>query len=336
MDAYSVIARGDVRVKVLAAISTIAGKYFAVWVVIISVIAFLSPDTFAWASHYVTILLGIVMFGMGLTLKVADFKIVLTKPLPVLIGVAAQYVLMPLIGFTLAKWMNLPPEMAAGLVLVGACPGGTASNVMVYLAKGDVPLSVAMTSISTLLAPVATPFILLLLAGQWLPVDPQAMLLSIVQVVIVPIVLGLLMRSIFPSQVEKSTTVVPLVSVLAIMIIVAAVVGANAENIATSGFFLFSAVMLHNVLGLLLGYVTALLLGLDEVKRRAISIEVGMQNSGLGASLATAHFTPLAALPSAIFSVWHNISGPILATFWSRKPVGDEKDHTASPLGKSH
>lgn len=157
--------------KVLEALSAVAGKYFAVWVILISVIAFIFPEPFLGLGGFITILLGVVMFGMGLTLKAVDFKIIITKPLPVIIGVCAQFIIMPSVAFLLAKLMNLPAELAAGLVLLGCVPGGTASNVMVYLAKGNVPLSIAMTSVSTLLAPIMTPLLLLLLAGQWMPVD---------------------------------------------------------------------------------------------------------------------------------------------------------------------
>lgn len=312
--------------KLLETISNLAGKYFAVLVIGVALIAFLIPEPFIGLGAYITILLGVVMFGMGLTLKPVDFKLVLSKPIPVIIGVAAQFVLMPLVAFMLAYLMNLPAELAAGLVLLGSVPGGTASNVMVYLAKGNLALSVAMTSLSTMLAPILTPLILLALAGQWLPVDPVAMFLSIVQVIIVPITLGVLLRRIFPATVEKSATVVPLISVIAIIVIVSAVVAANVESITTSGLLIFSAVMIHNLLGLFLGYAAAVLMRLDESKRRAISIEVGMQNSGLGVALATAHFGPLAALPNVIAAVWHNISGPILATFWSKKRVTEEKN----------
>lgn len=319
--------------KVLEAVSTIAGKYFAVWVILISVIAFMVPDPFLGLGKYITILLGIVMFGMGLTLKAVDFKIIFTKPLPVIVGVCAQFILMPSVAFVIAKLLNLPAELAAGLVLLGCVPGGTASNVMVYLAKGNVPLSIAMTSVSTLLAPIMTPLLLLLLAGQWMPVDPVAMFLSIVQVIIVPIILGLAIKKFFPVAVEKSLTVLPLISVAAIITIVAAVVSGNAASIAASGLLIFTAVMLHNGFGLLLGYFTGKVLGQNEVNRRAISIEVGMQNSGLGVALATAHFGPLAALPSVLAAAWHNISGPILATYWSKKPaVSSEEKAVARPV----
>ncbi|WP_203362992.1 bile acid:sodium symporter family protein [Bacillus sp. REN10] len=312
--------------KFLQAISNLAGKYFAIWVIVTALLAFFIPAPFLVFKGYITILLGVVMFGMGLTLRAVDFKIIFTNPLPVIIGVCAQFVIMPLTAFAIAYLLNLPAELAAGLVLLGSVPGGTASNVMVYLAKGNVPLSIAMTSVSTLLAPIATPFILFLLAGQWMPVDTMAMFMSIIQVIIVPIVLGLTVRKFLPTFVDKSIQVIPLISVLAIMMIVSAVVAGNADTIATAGLIIFIAVMLHNAFGLLLGYLTARMLGLDESNRRAISIEVGMQNSGLGVALATAHFGPLAALPSVVGAVWHNISGPILATYWSKKPANNEAE----------
>lgn len=304
---------------VLEKLSALAGKYLAVLVILIAVIAFLTPSTFIVFGSYITLLLGVVMFGMGLTLKPVDFKIVFANPLPVIIGVIAQFTIMPLVAFTLAYMLRLPPELAAGLVLLGSVPGGTASNVMVYLAKGNVALSVAMTSLSTLMAPIMTPVLLYLLAGQWLPVDPIAMFTSIFQVIIVPIVLGFLVQRFLPTFVEKSVAIVPLISVAAILIIVSAVTAANAENVVSTGAIVFVAVFLHNSIGLLLGYFAALIMGLNENDRRAISIEVGMQNSGLGVALATAHFSPLAALPSVWGAIWHNISGPIIATVWANQ-----------------
>lgn len=318
--------------KVLQSISAVAGKYFAVWVILIALLAFFFPAAFLGFGSYITILLGVVMFGMGLTLKPVDFKIIIKSPLPVVIGVAAQFLIMPFAAFAIAYVLKLPPELAAGLVLLGCVPGGTASNVMVYLAKGNLALSVAMTSLSTLLAPVMTPLLLLLLAGQWLPVNPVSMFLSIVQVIIIPIALGILVQRFFPKAVAKSVTIVPLISVAAILIIVSAVTAANAQNVISSGFIVFLAVFLHNGFGLLLGYLTAMAMGLNETDRRAISLEVGMQNSGLGVALATAHFSPLAALPSVWGAIWHNISGPILATIWSKKSA-DKKEVTRVDRG---
>lgn len=192
--------------KTLEKISSFAGKYFALLVILIAVIAYLIPETFLPFRSYITLLLGVVMFGMGLTLKAVDFKLILTNPKPVLIGVAAQFVIMPLVAFAIAYMLQLPNELAAGLVLLGSVPGGTASNVMVYLAKGNVPLSITMTSFSTLLAPLMTPVLLLWLAGQWMPVNVMDMFMSIVQVIIVPIVLGLLIKKLLPTVVEKAQT----------------------------------------------------------------------------------------------------------------------------------
>ncbi|MFJ8063291.1 bile acid:sodium symporter family protein [Psychrobacillus sp. NPDC096426] len=316
--------------KVLESISNFAGKYFAFLVIAIAVIAFFIPDTFLPFGKYITILLGIVMFGMGLTLKAVDFKLILTHPKPVIFGVLAQFIIMPLTAFAIAYLLQLPSELAAGLVLLGSVPGGTASNVMVYLAKGNVPLSITMTSFSTILAPLLTPLLLLLLAGQWMPVNAVDMFMSIVQVIIIPIILGLLAKKLLPNIVEKSLNIVPLISVLAIITIVSAVVAGNVNNIASAGFLVFVGVFLHNGAGLLLGYFAAKLMGLSELDQRAISIEVGMQNSGLGVALATAHLGPLAALPSALGAVWHNISGPILATYWSKRPVKDIPETTTT------
>ena len=315
--------------KLLESISNFAGKYFAFLVIIVAVVAFIIPETFLPFGKYITILLGIVMFGMGLTLKAVDFKLIATHPKPVIFGVIAQFIIMPITAFAIAYMLNFPSELAAGLVLLGSVPGGTASNVMVYLAKGNVPLSITMTSFSTLLAPLLTPALLLLFAGQWMPVNAMDMFMSIVQVIIFPIVLGLLVKKLLPTVVEKSLNIVPLISVLAIITIVSAVVAGNVNNIASAGLLVFLGVFLHNGAGLLLGYYAAKLMGLSELDRRAISIEVGMQNSGLGVALATAHLGPLAALPSALGAVWHNISGPILATYWSKRPVKEEvKENT--------
>ena len=259
------------------------------------------------------------MFGMGMTLSLDDFKEVLKQPKKVAIGVLAQFTIMPLIAFGLAVGFRLPPEVAAGVILVGCCPGGTSSNVMTFLAKGNVALSVAITSVTTLLAPFVTPALILLLASKWLPVSAGAMFWSVVKVVLIPIILGLIVKVLFNKQVEKSVKALPLVSVIAIVAIVAAVVSGSQEKIAEMGLLILLVVVLHNGLGYLLGFWVARLLKLEYYDQKAISIEVGMQNSGLGATLAATHFSPLAAVPSAIFSVWHNISGSLLATYWSKK-----------------
>lgn len=314
--------------KVLSNISDLAGKHFAFIVIVFSVLAFIVPSLFSSLGAYITILLGIVMFGMGLTLKASDFKLVFTNPIPVLIGVVAQFSIMPTIAFIIAYLLNLPAELAAGLVLLGSVPGGTSSNVMVYLAKGNLPLSITMTSVSTLLAPIMTPLLLLIFAGQWLPVDPMSMFLSIIQVIIIPIILGLLVNKFLPTVTQKSASVLPLISIVAITIIVSAIVANNKENIATAGLLVFVAVLLHNGFGLLLGFYAAKALKLSPQDQRAISIEVGMQNSGLGVALAAAYFTPLAALPSAFASAWQVITGTFLATYWAKREAQNEPNAT--------
>ncbi len=307
----------------LASVSQIAGNYFALWVILASIVAYF-VDAFAGLVAYVNVLLGIVMFGMGLTLTGADFARVFRRPKDVLLGVIAQFSIMPLLGFLLAYFLRLPPELAVGVVLVGCAPGGTASNVMTYLAKGDVPLSVSMTAISTILAPIVTPALMLVLAGSWLPVDGWGLFVSIVQVVLIPVMLGVLVNTFFGKAVQQASSVLPLISVIAIILIVMGVVARNAENLLTVGPLVFLAVVLHNLFGYALGYAVGKILKVETPQKRAISIEVGMQNSGLAAGLASAHFGGLAALPGAIFSVWHNISGPLLATYWRRRSAGQE------------
>ena len=260
------------------------------------------------------------MFGMGLTLKPDDFKVVFSRPKDVIIGCIAQFTIMPLLAFGLTKLFHLSPELAVGVILVGTCPGGTSSNVMTYLSKGDVALSVGMTSVSTILAPFLTPLLTKLYAGQTVDVNVVSMFVSIIKVVIVPILLGFVINHFFKKFTETVVEVLPLISTTAIVAIVAAVVSANSAKIMTSGLLIIGVVILHNVLGYTVGYGVGKVLKLDESKCRAISIEVGMQNSGLATSLATVHFAqyPLATIPGAVFSVWHNVSGAILANFFAR------------------
>ncbi|MEU3270520.1 bile acid:sodium symporter family protein [Saccharomonospora sp. NPDC006951] len=310
---------------VLRTTADFAGRWFALLVLIAGAAALLVPDQAAVVTDYVPVLLGIIMFGMGLTLRAADFALVLRRPHLVLLGLAAQFLIMPLTAWGISWLLGLSGTLLIGMVLVGSAPGGTASNVIVYLGRGDVALSVTLTSIATLLAPVLTPLLVLWLAGSGLPVGFGDLFLSIVQVVLVPVVAGLLVRALASRFVERVLPYLPLVSVAGIMAVVFGVIGANADAVTTSGAVLVLAVILHNGAGLLLGYAAAAAFRVDVRARRAVSIEVGMQNSGLAASLATAHFAPLAALPAALFSVWHNVSGALLATYWARtKPRHDE------------
>ncbi|QNX87650.1 bile acid:sodium symporter family protein [Acinetobacter seifertii] len=296
-------------------------KTFALWVIVFAALALWQPEFFVWLKAYIPWILGIIMLGMGMTMTVDDFKGVLQSPKAVLIGVVAQFVVMPGLAFVLCKLFDLPPEIAVGVILVGCCPGGTASNVITYMAKGNVALSVACTSVSTLLAPVLTPAIFYLLASQWLKIDAASMFISILQVVLVPIVIGLILRTWLKRQVESYIQVMPLVSVIAIVAIVAAIIGGSKAAIFQSGLLILAVVILHNGFGYLLGFTAARFFKLPYADSKAIAVEVGMQNSGLGVALAAVHFaaSPITAVPSAIFSLWHNISGPALATYWASK-----------------
>ena len=313
--------------KTLEKVSDFVGKYMAVIVIAVAALALLAPNTVSFIkTSYVNYLLGIVMFGMGLTLKPSDFKVVFSRPKDVIVGCIAQFTLMPFLAFLLTKLFNLPAELAVGVILVGTCPGGTSSNVMTYLSKGDVALSVGMTAVSTILAPFLTPLLTLLYAGQRVDVNVMSMFLSIVKVVLVPIALGFVINHFFHEFTQNAVRVLPLISTTAIVAIVAAVVSANSAKILTSGLLIVAVVILHNLLGYLTGFGVGKLLKLDSTKCRAISIEVGMQNSGLATSLAAAHFAqyPLATIPGAVFSVWHNISGAVLANFFAR--TAEKKD----------
>ncbi|MGQ3376694.1 bile acid:sodium symporter family protein [Priestia endophytica] len=311
--------------RALEKISSFANSTFALWVVLFSLLSFLYPSSFVWISNYISILLGIIMFGMGLTLSLNDFKAVFKQPKSVLIGVVGQYTIMPGLAYGLALLFQLPPEVAIGVILVGCCPGGTASNVMTYLAKGNTALSVAVTSIATLIAPFLTPVLIMLFASQWLEVSASSLLVSILKIVLLPIILGIIVKLLFKNGVEKSIKALPLISVIGIVAVAAGVVAVNAESIADAALKMVFIVILHNLFGLFFGWFLARLFRLDEGSQKALSIEVGMQNSGLGAALALAHFSPIAAVPSAIFSVWHNISGPLLATYWGKKHERKEK-----------
>ena len=310
----------DNRVEAPAGSSTVQDRQalfaalgFPVLVIIGGVIGYFAPNTAASFGPQVTPLLGIVMFGMGLTLKPVDFALVARRPLPVLIGVVAQFVIMPLVALAVVAIMDLPDAVAAGVILVGCAPGGTSSNVVSYLARGDVALSVTMTSISTLLAPVLTPLLALWLAGEYMPVSAAAMAWSIVKVVLIPVVAGIFIGMLVPRVVAKISAALPWISVAAISAIVCIVVGGAHGTIATAGVLVFVAVVVHNGCGYGLGYLAGLVTKQPVSARRTMAVEVGMQNSGLATSLASTYMNPLSALPGAVFSVWHNLSGALLA-----------------------
>ena len=300
--------------------------YMGLLVLLSALLALFFPDLLSGIKPTViNYLLGVVMFGMGLTLNLQDFRIVFSRPRDVVIGCLAQFTVMPLLAWLLSRAFGLDEALALGVVLVGCCPGGTASNVITYLARGDLALSVGMTGVSTLLAPLLTPLLTWALAGKSVDVDVLSMFMSILWVVIVPIVVGLTVKSLWPRLTDRITGYLPAFSSLAIAFIVAIVIAANAAKLLAGGLIIVLVVVLHNVCGLALGYLIGRLLRLSEPKKRAISIEVGMQNSGLASSLATIHFAayPLATIPGAIFSVWHNLSGATIAWLYRRKGQPD-------------
>lgn len=293
-------------------------ELFPVWAILCASLAYLQPGLFTPLKSAISPLLGLIMFGMGMTLRVDDFRYLLKQPAPVGIGVGLQFVLMPLFGWAVGKALRLPPELFAGLVLVGCCPGGTASNVISYLAKADVALSIVLTSLSTILAVVATPLLTWLYIGRTVPVPVGGMLVSILQIILLPVAVGVGINTLWGRHMKKFEPIFPLISVLGILLVIAVVVALDRASLSRAGIVVLG-VMLHNGLGLAGGYWVAKWLRLPEAQARTISIEVGMQNSGLGVALALQHFSALAALPSAVFSIWHNLSGSVLAGCWSRQ-----------------
>ncbi len=291
---------------------------FPLWALLFSLLAYWQPGLFVGLKPAILPLLGIVMFGMGMTLTWGHFRSVLQRPAAVGLGVVLQYLVMPLAAWLIAEVLGLPPALMAGLVLVGACPGGTASNVVCFLAKGDVALSITLTTVSTLLAIVMTPLLTDLYVGQKVPVPVGDMLWSIFKIVLVPVTLGVVVNRLLGAKLIRFKPVFPLVSVIAIVVIIAIIVALNRANLSSLGVAVAVAVVLHNLLGLLLGYWIPKALGLPERLCRTLAIEVGMQNSGLGVALAVKYFSVTAALPGAIFSIWHNLSGSVLAGYWSR------------------
>lgn len=296
-------------------------RWIGVLVLVMALVALQFPAPLgAIDTWYINPMLGLIMFGMGLTLSAKDFRVVLSRPKDILLGCLAQFTIMPFMAWLLSQIFSLPKELTLGMILVGCCPGGTASNVITFLARGDLALSVGMTATSTLLAPVLTPLLVWLLAGTMVNVDTIGMLLSIVYVVIAPIVIGLLCQRHLPILTRRMVPYLPAFSSIMITLTVGIVVSHTSDKLLAGGFIVILAVMLHNLSGLAFGYTLGKLLHLSREKCIAVSIEVGMQNSGLASSLAVLHFAvfPLATIPGAIFSVWHNISGALVAKWYTK------------------
>jgi BASS family bile acid:Na+ symporter len=306
--------------KFLPTIYKIIPQYFTGWLILCSTLSFFFPNMLRYQGNWITNMLCIIMLGMGLTMKIDDFKLIFSRPRDVVIGVILRYAIMPFVGFCVAKFMELPPVLSAGLILVGCCPSGTASNVICFLARGDVALSVTVSSLNILLAPILLPPAFLFFAGQYVQVDAMSIFLDTIKVVLAPISIGLLLRFFYPKFVERIMKIIPSITIIIMIWVIAIVVAVSATNLAAVAIIAFVAVAIHNGIGLILGYGTSKAIGMTENKARAICFEVGIEMSGLAVVLAIAHLDPLAAVPGAIFSVWHNITGGALAGYWAKKP----------------
>ena len=294
-------------------------QLFPLWAIIFSLLAWQYPELFRAYEPWIVPLLSVVMFGMGLTLHLSDFSYVFQMPRLIFAGIVLQYTIMPLTAVGLSNILGLDPVLTAGMILVGTCPGGTASNVICYLARGNVALSITLTAISTLLAVILTPALTAELVSKSINVPALDMLLSIVYMVVVPVSAGVLLNHVAGKILKPVRIVFPLLSIIAIVFIIAIIVSLNADHVHQIGSAVLIAVILHNSAGLFLGYFSSRLLGYSPTECRTLAIEVGMQNSGLAVALASKYFTATAALPGAIFSIWHNLSGSILAGYWSKR-----------------
>ena len=315
--------------SVLRRLSVALTRFMGVIIIAFSALALWQPWIFSWVAPHISAMLGIIMLGMGMTLHWQDFSHVLRHPRDLGLGLVVQFGCMPLLAFALCHVFALPPELAMGMILVGTAPGGTASNVLTFIARGDVAFSVAMTAAATLVSLLLPPPLTWLLGGVWVPVDMGGLFWSIVKIVLVPVLLGLLLHHFQRGLVDRLMPFLPLASALVITLVIAGIIAVNAQNILSAGPAIFAAVIAHNLLGLAVGWFAACRLRFAPPRRRALAIEIGTQNSGLATALALAHFTPAAAIAGALFSVWQNISGALLSNFWATRPVtsdSGEKD----------
>lgn len=294
-------------------------RLFPLWAILFSLIAYYLPEVFTGLKSFIVPLLAVIMFGMGMTLTWENFKEVFETPKLILLGVFLQYLIMPLTAFVISKSFKLPKSMMTGMVLVGSSPGGTASNVICYLGNANVALSITLTLSSTLLAVILTPTFSLLFLNQIIHVPFWSMMFSVLQIVLIPVLAGTAINSFFGSKIKNVRSVFPFLSTIAIILIIAIIVALNKSKIADVTLITIFSVMLHNMTGLFFGYTIPRLLKYDKKICRTIGIEVGMQNSGLAVALAVKYFSAVAALPGAIFSIWHNLSGSILAGYWRIK-----------------
>ncbi|QYR16885.1 bile acid:sodium symporter family protein [Corynebacterium glutamicum] len=294
---------------------------FPTFILLGAIIAFIFPEPFIPLTNYINIFLTIIMFTMGLTLTVPDFQMVLKRPLPILIGVVAQFVIMPFLAIVVAKMFNLNPALAVDLLMLGSVPGGTSSNVIAFLARGDVALSVTMTSVSTIVSPIMTPFLMLMLAGTETAVDGGGMAWTLVQTVLLPVIIGLVLRVFLNKWIDKILPILPYLSILGIGGVVFGAVAANAERLVSVGLIVFVAVIVHNVLGYVVGYLTGRVFKFPEAANRTMAIEIGTQSAGLASGMAGRFFTPEAALPGAVAALVHNITGAVYVGLVRNRPL---------------
>ena len=301
-------------------IITLYNSNLSIWVVLFAVVAYLYPPSFLFVKPFIKLFFSITMFGIGLVITTEDYKNVIKAPKQILFGVLCQYSIMPLLAFVTAYVFSLPDAFKVGLILTGSAPGAMTSNVISYLSDGDVTYSVSLTAIATMLSPVLTPLITLALAGHHVPVKFFPMFLTIVYTVVIPLVLGFLVRkkfpTFFPYLTEKVGDIPATISVTAIVVITSYVVAANKETINVITFIIFGAVVFHNFIGMALGFLAGHVTRFNFKRKKTLSIEIGMQNAGLGVILALTHFSKEVAVPAAIFTIWCIISASLLVRFW--------------------
>ena len=296
----------------------LATNLFPLWVIVFSIWAYFDSQTWTALQTFVIPLLSIVMFSMGLTLKTKDFYRIFKNFKIILLGIFLQFLLMPGIGYFLISIFDLETVIAIGILLVGTAPGGTASNVICYLAKGDIALSISLTTCSTFLAVFFMPTLFWLYTGTDIDVPILQMMLSIFKIIILPVTLGVILNSLDLKFLNKIKNALPLIAITAIVIIIATIIGSSSDQILIYGWLILLIVVFHNLLGFIFGYYSCYLLNLDKKTSRTIAIEVAMQNSGLATALAIKYFGAISAIPAAFYSVWHNISGSLIASFWKK------------------
>lgn len=298
--------------------SAVLARETPLFITLAAVFAYFVPGAFSWVHGLTqTVILGVIMLTMGMTLSAADFRVLVSRPWDIAVGSVAQFTVMPLVAFAVTHLLGLPRGIAVGLVLVGCCPGGVSSNIMSFLCKGDVAFSVGMTTVSTLLAPLVTPLLMYYLAGEMIEVDVGGMFLSVLVVTLVPVGVGFLMNRFFGRSggYAEAMKIMPGVAVVALACIVGGVTAVHGGKFASCGVWIFAGVLLHNTLGYALGYASGVVARFSKAKKRTVAIEVGMQNAGLATVLAARHFPacPEASVAAAVSCVWHSISGALLA-----------------------